>query len=194
MKKLMFVLAALLLCGAAFANDPFSSKETSKFGVGLMILNPTDSLTKQSGSSWLGFDISYHLKCDSADRPTRSINLGYIGGDKDRDLTGIDAKASFMPITYSFTKYSKDSGNGFYYGAEAGFAYAKMKAKPALGGSWRSDSGFVPILAATVGYNFSTYYYAAFKYYFPFSGLNLPVYGDADFDGWCITLGTNYTF
>ena len=98
MKKLMFVLAALLLCGAAFADDPFSSKDTSKFVVGLMIMNPTDSLTKQSGSSWLGFDISYHLKFDSADRPTRSINLGYIGGDKDRDLTGIDAKASFMPI------------------------------------------------------------------------------------------------
>ena len=194
MKKFMLVLAALLLCGAAFADDPFNTKDTSKFGAGFQVFGPTDSFTKNTGSTWMGFNLSYHLKFDDADRPTQAINIGYMSGDKDRDLTGIDAKGSMLPITYSFTKYRKDSGNGLYYGAEAGFAYAKMRAKPALGGTWRSDSGFVPIVAATVGYNFGTYYYAAFKYYFPFSGVKVPVYGDADFNGWSITLGTNYTF
>lgn len=181
--RMLFILLAIILAVPFSAFAQYQSTNSSPVGLALSFYRPSGAELKSLESNWIGAELFYHAKFDEQERPRLTASIGWYSTTN--NSTGTSGR--FVPIRVDALKRFGEGESCWYagYGLDCYFASYRRFGL--------SDDGTLFGFSLTGGREFGNGWFAEIRRD-QVSKLDHSRWGDIDFSGWSINVGSRFAY
>ncbi len=181
--RMLLILLVIILAMPFSASAQYQSTNSSPMGLGISFYRPSGSQLQSLESNWIGPELFYHAKFDEQERPRLTASIGWFGNTN--NSTGTNGR--FVPVRVNAIKRFGEDESCWYagYGLDCYFASYKRFGL--------SDKATLFGFSLSGGREFGNGWFAEIRRD-QVSKLDHKNFGDIDFGGWSINVGSRFAY